>query len=380
MPNSISLLQPEDENPTSPHPQQPLPPIYVSIRELSTERKRFNVQPEFQRQTVWPIVMKQALIDTILRGDPVPPLEAYEEYDEKGEKTYIFDDGHQRIMAILDYVDGNFRTWTPSEKRQAEPGSEPPVEPRKPFDKLTLVARNYLLDYHIQINRIRRTSDEQIRTRFLRIQNQTPLSAAEKLNAYKSKATKAARAIEQHPFWADCYKMRAGKVNREQRFQSSLQLLAIELSSPGGFCNVHSAASLQSLAVGTNDKNITDSLIEAILIRLDVVTHVYHGTRFTERAISIAMYQSVMFLEQTGYRVQSSDKGKLTPWIDGLITASQRSAVPGYLRPIQGLTTKKGQQTFWSRYLKTVLNLFDVNKDAITNESARELVVESRLL
>src|SRR6266536_2740262 len=91
----------------SPHPQQPLPPVWVSIRELSEQRKIFNVAPEFQRQTVWPTTMKQAFIDSILRGDPIPPLEAYEEFDEKGEKTLVFDDGHQRIMSILEYVDGS---------------------------------------------------------------------------------------------------------------------------------------------------------------------------------------------------------------------------------------------------------------------------------
>ncbi len=365
---SVGTLQPDEGYP---HPQQPLPPVYVSIRELSEQRHRFNVQPEFQRQTVWSTSMKQAFIDTILRGDPVPPMEAYEEYDEKGEKTYIFVDGHQRIMAILEYVDGVFRTWTPGEKRQSEPGSDPPVEPRKPIDKLTPVARNYLLDYHIQINRIHKTSDEQVRTRFLRIQNQVPLSAAEKLNAYKSKATEAARCIEQHSFWMfwDSYSRRT---NREQKFQSSLWLLAIELSSPGGLCDVHSAAALQNLAVGNHDQKITDEIVEEIVERLDVVAHVYHGTRFTERATSIVMYQSIMFLEQTGYDVQPSDKGRLTSWIEGLIATSRRAGLPAYQRPIQKLTNKSGQQAFWNRNLQSVLAQFGVNESVGVPDHIRQ--------
>lgn len=359
MTNRISTLQPDDENHVQPHPQQPLPPVFISIHELCKERHRFNIQPEFQRQTVWPLTMKQAFLDTLLRGDPVPPLEAYEEYGITGVKIYVFHEGHQRIATILEFMDGEFRTWTHAEKRQVEPGSEPPVEPRKKIDELSLTARNYLYDYHIQINRIRKISDEQIRTRFLRIQNYVPLTAAEKLNAYKSEATRAARHIEQHPFWNDFYQQRRS-INREQRFQSSLWLLAIELASPGGLRDVHSAASLQSLAVGVHDREITDTRIEAILLRLDDIACVYRGTVFTERATCIAMYQSVMFLEQVGYRIKTSDEGKLTSWMGGLLAASSRTGVPGYQRPIQRLTRKAGQKAFWERYLRTVKALFGI--------------------
>ncbi len=241
----------------------------------------------------------------------------------------------------------------------SEPGSEGPVEPKKLFKQLPPHIRNRFNSVNLQFNLLRKINDAQVRTRFLRVQNHSPLTSAEKLNSYASKANEVARRIEQHPFWESYL----GDGKREQVFQSSLQLLAIELSAPEGMCDIFAFSDLQVLASGHQDKDITDATTESILTRLDLVAHLYHNFQFSARAACVAMYQSVLFLEQRGYSVKQTDKASLTHWIQTLVTQSQRATgLPGYEAPIQRILYKKGQEAFWARHLKKVLARFGIQE------------------
>ena len=343
-------------------PQEQLPPAYVSLKELFNERHRYEVFPAFQRKQCWLTRHNQALIDTILLGDPIPPLEGYQEFNTQGETVWGIVDGHQRISAILDFMDGKFRTWSLGQKRRSEPNSDAPVEPGKLFEELSVIAKNYFLDYRLQINKIRNKSQAQMGTRFLRIQNHMPLSAAERLNIYASKANAAARRIEKHPFWDDLY---YGVTKREQTFQSSLHLLALEMTPKITF-DLQSWIYIHGLAAGNRDNMITDSIVDAVFTRLDVVSHVYAGTNFTIRAAIVPMYQSVMFLEQAGYVIQPKDKGRLTKWLNGIIAESNRATgVPSYGRPVQRLLREGAQKTFWDRHLPAVMKLFGIDASVV---------------
>ncbi len=339
-------------------PQEQLPPLTISLKELFTERQKFTVYPLCQRLEVWPIRYAQAFIDSILLGEPVPPLEGYEEFNAKGEKIWGIIDGHQRITAILDFMNGTFKTWTPGQKRQSEPNSAPPVEPGKHFDTLSIIAKNYFLDYRLQINKIRKRPEEQIGTRFRRIQNQVPLSAAEKLNSYVSKARNAAERVAQHPFWDDFYE---GKTHRSQLLQSSLYLLALEMT-PGAILDLQSGALVNGLASGKRDNAITEELIQSVLSRLDVMSCVFAGAHFSERGSSIAMYQAVVFVEQTGYVFRTAtDTGKLADWLMLVLAESRRSTgVPRFNRPVTMLPHASVQRVFWEKHLKTVYKLIGV--------------------
>jgi len=354
---------PPEEEPTPSIPQQPLPPIFVRLEDLSSERKRYIINPPFQRKHVWGVKMEQQAIDTILLGDPLNPPEGYTEYDEKGKKAIVIIDGQQRIRAILRFKDGEFRTWTPLEKRRVEPDSELPVEPGKSFEQLSVNARNHFLDYQLQINLVRKRSDQAVTTRFLRVQNHIALSPGEKLNAYQSKANIAARLIEKHSFWEDFY---VGEAKREQIFLGSLHVLAIQLSAPQGIVDLNSGSFLQGLAIGRHDKAITDAFVEAILARLDVVAHVFLGIRTTSRSAIIPMYQSVMFLEQAGYTFQTKkDRGRLTDWMNGLIIASNHTlGTNPYNRPIPHLIRESAQKAFWTKHRTLVMTLFGLNEAA----------------
>ena len=343
--------------------QQQSQKLPVSLRELCNDRERFKVDPAFQREDVWPIRMSQALIDSILLGKTIAPLTGYSVTDEDtGQRTYVISNGHQRTAAILGFKDGLFKTWTPGAKNKYEPNSKPPVEPGRHFDELTVIAKNNFLDYRLEISLEKYESDTEITVDFLRINNQIPLTAAERLNAYKSKAKTAANRIEEHPFWEEFY---TGAIHRKQLFQNGLQLLALELSSPIGITDLQSSVYFQGLAAGNSDKNVTEAVVDTILRRLTVMTSIFHGAQFSKRATMVPMYQSVMFLEREGYTFQPKDKGRLSKWISAIIADSNRpSGVPIYNQPVQKLLRESAQKAFWDRNYRTIMGFFGINSAA----------------
>lgn len=155
-------------------PQEQLPAISIAIEELSTNRVRYIVYPPYQRQVAWSLVMRQAYIDTILRGDPSPPLEGYEHLDGAGKRYWEISDGRQRITAILDFLDGKFKTWTVPQKERSEPNSEPPVEPGQFFHQLDPRTQNYVAEYRLHIHRLHHRTEQEKLTRFRRTQNHSP--------------------------------------------------------------------------------------------------------------------------------------------------------------------------------------------------------------
>src|ERR1035438_2423376 len=62
------------------------------------------VIPEFQREFVWTIKQSSLLIDSFLRGLPVPPVFFYIDEDNKN----LVIDGQQRILSVVFFMEGYF--------------------------------------------------------------------------------------------------------------------------------------------------------------------------------------------------------------------------------------------------------------------------------
>ncbi|MCL4519008.1 MAG: DUF262 domain-containing protein [Thaumarchaeota archaeon] len=79
------------------------------VLNLNSGRK-LNLQPEFQRRKVWPKAAKSYLIDTVVRGLPIPEIFAYQSV--KGDLAII--DGQQRLSTIIDFAIENLHAWVGS--------------------------------------------------------------------------------------------------------------------------------------------------------------------------------------------------------------------------------------------------------------------------
>lgn len=68
-----------------------------------------NYSPKYQRNNVWNEKAKSYLIDTIVRGLPIPPIFMRQSIDVSTRKTHReIIDGQQRVRTIIDFVNDKF--------------------------------------------------------------------------------------------------------------------------------------------------------------------------------------------------------------------------------------------------------------------------------
>jgi hypothetical protein len=80
-----------------------------TIETINSQIKKGNIdlQPGFQRRVAWDDVRKSRLIESIIVGMPVPNIVLAENRTHRGR--FIVIDGKQRLVAISDFIAGNFR-------------------------------------------------------------------------------------------------------------------------------------------------------------------------------------------------------------------------------------------------------------------------------
>jgi Protein of unknown function DUF262 len=135
-----------------------------------------DLQPDFQRGEVWQVPKQQRLVDSILRGWIVPPILVVV---SPGSTLQVLD-GQQRLASIRDFKLGLFRIdgriAPPSNSILALNGltyAELPTDVQKRFDRTT-----------IRIFEVSDFTPEEPAEIFFRLNQPTPLTAAEKRNAF----------------------------------------------------------------------------------------------------------------------------------------------------------------------------------------------------
>lgn len=306
--------------------------IDVRIGSLRHEPHLYDNYPLFQREKVWPYCMKRSLIDSIIRGFPVPELLA----NWKEHQFWIID-GQQRLSTILEYLADGFPT-----ARMKEDPCLQPIEPNKRYSQLSPQTRDLIDNYTLRISVVENMEESQLGALFRRLQNQQPLMLAEKLWTFASEANKYAAELAIHPFW---HKIYGGKHARKRPFLASLYLLRMEVAS--GPTNL-TAPSLRDTASGAFDENIIPSVITTIQQRLEDVAYLFDGTIIQSLKEIIPIYQALILLEKSDCDVAKSGQGCLSPWFALVRFASlQARKTYGETDILSKLMYSRYQLQFW---------------------------------
>ena len=157
--------------------------ISSALRRL--ERGLLNLSPVYQRNAVWTKSQKQLLIDSILSGIPVPSLY----WNKVDENTIDVVDGQQRLRSMQEFKNGDFCL-----NEDSNFGS-------KLYDQLTEVQKDDFDEYQLTIIKLKSWTDEQIEDMFLRLQDGSPLNAAEKRRAIQGTFRDVVRELSENPFF-----------------------------------------------------------------------------------------------------------------------------------------------------------------------------------
>lgn len=139
------------------------------------ERKQLILSPKFQRRSVWKDVAKSFLIDSILRGKPLPKIFIRQLTDIKTRTTVReVVDGQQRLRTILDYINDGFKV---KKVHNSEHGD-------KYFSQLDEEAQSAVLTYKFSVDTLIGVEDGDIMDIFARLNTYTtPLNKQELINA-----------------------------------------------------------------------------------------------------------------------------------------------------------------------------------------------------
>ncbi|WP_254899612.1 DUF262 domain-containing protein, partial [Salmonella enterica] len=105
------------------------------------------------------------MIDTILRGYPIPELYIQEFTDADGEDRYVVVDGQQRLRACIEYMANGFPLTGTGKQDVLYDGCY--------FDKLIPDAKRAIYNYNFVVRKLPDMSNEEIRSVFSRINRNT---------------------------------------------------------------------------------------------------------------------------------------------------------------------------------------------------------------
>lgn len=215
------------------------------------------VNEEYQRGAVWSIRQEKLLIDSILRGYPIPQFYFHFIKSEVGGLTserFEVIDGQQRINAIYKFVNNGFKLFDPqNDKRTGLPKfllEDPCPWGGKRFEALDPELKEQILETQLRVSHIESNNVNEIRELFVRLQAGLPLNAQEKRDAWPGnfsqfiiKTAGKKPNVVGHEFFAKKFVRGTGEKRgglRQACAQIFMTFYSRHHHGPQAFCNLNS--------------------------------------------------------------------------------------------------------------------------------------------
>src|SRR6266851_1421946 len=217
------------------------------------------INSEYQRGAVWTATQKKKLVDSVLRGYPIPLIYFHHIRQEAGKlvsQRYEIIDGQQRINALGDFHDGAFKLFDPAKDEVARfPDfikKQPCAWGGKSFHDLSDDLRKQLLGTTLRVVKIQTHDSNEARDLFVRLQSGMPLTSQEKRDAWPGQFTDFILRLAGKPGIArypghDFFNvlMRAQKVQDRGKFRqlaAQIAMLAVKRRTATSFCDINAQA------------------------------------------------------------------------------------------------------------------------------------------
>lgn len=182
---------------------------HISINDLLELRrnKMLVANAEYQRGAVWSSVQQKKLIDSVLRGYPLPMI--YLHHIKKTvagmtREDFEIIDGQQRMNALSDFAEGAYKLFDPiaDDAKARFPNflkKEPCPWGRKDFPSLPKELKEQFLATPIAVAKISSGNENEVRDLFVRLQSGLPLNAQETRDAQPGQFTEYVLALGGKP-------------------------------------------------------------------------------------------------------------------------------------------------------------------------------------
>ncbi len=226
------------------------------------KEQMLKANPEYQRGVVWSDIQKKKLVDSILRGYPIPLIYLHHitrKIDDMQRDDLEIVDGQQRINAIHTFIEGGIRLFDPKldakvAKFPAFITEQPCPWARKDFQSLSPALQEQLLSTELPVAIIKSEVDNEVRDLFIRLQSGLPLNGQEARDAWPGGVTEFVLKLggkpdivryPGHPFFREALRMKPerdrGKT-RQLAAQIAMLFLNRRQSGEGAFIDINSSS------------------------------------------------------------------------------------------------------------------------------------------
>ncbi|MDA8416136.1 MAG: DUF262 domain-containing protein [Betaproteobacteria bacterium] len=186
------------------------------------EKKQLDLNPPYQRRSVWTPKDKRFFIDTILNGYPAPPIFLHKSLDYHGRSTYYVVDGKQRLQTIIEFSENKIRI----------PDDFPDVSlQKKRWEDLQRETKEIFWNYVLIVEMLPSVDESTIRDTFERInRNSRKLERQEIRHAkYDGWFASEAEAEANKEEWKEFGVVTTARAKRMSDVQFISELLAVNL-------------------------------------------------------------------------------------------------------------------------------------------------------
>ncbi len=213
-----------------------------SVQTISWFRDRYRegnlkIKPPYQRKPVWVARQKCYLIESILRGLPVPEIYIQQTTTAEGETTYAVVDGQQRIRSVLQFVgseqDPDEAVYNKFALDKLDPMSD---WLNATFVDLTPDQKRTFYAYKFAVRYLNTDSEDEVRDMFRRLNRfLTPLKPQELRNAtYSGPFVKLVVQLADNEYWAENRIVTPAAIRRMNDVEYVSELLIGVLHGPQG--------------------------------------------------------------------------------------------------------------------------------------------------
>lgn len=237
------------------------------------DRKELVLAPYFQRRAVWSEKARSYLIDTVLRGLPIPKIYMRHQIDTKTRKSIReIVDGQQRLRAILDFLEDGFKVL---KTHNHEYGNSY-------YSELPKDIQNEFLKYEISTDLIIGSEDRLVLDIFARLNTYTvKLNKQELLNARyfgDFKQTVYYLGREFYNFWIDNKILTHHEILRMEEAELTSELVIAMTSG------IQSKNVIESYYKGYDDKFSTkEKIINEFKIVMDTIGGIFEDSLLTSK-------------------------------------------------------------------------------------------------
>lgn len=168
-------------------------PTNLSVDALTESwiKNSIRPNPEYQRGSTWRLRQQQLLIDSVLRGYPLPRFyfQSKQSTDVLGREQMSLDviDGQQRLIALSQFREDKWPLFSVEDEKVPLPPSirgERVPWSGKTFSGLPEAVQRRFLEIQLSVVLIDEVTGDEVRDLFIRLQSGTPLTAQQVRDAW----------------------------------------------------------------------------------------------------------------------------------------------------------------------------------------------------